>query len=105
MNIDYKLHLERKPIGLINSIKLKKIMSALSKKQLEFFKFPCHECLVSVSCNKYCYLVFDYMNYIVDHLPKMTANEICLYRHIVPIEITKYVELMLKTKSKLAHPM
>ena len=109
MNIDYNLSLERKlvkrkPVGLINNIKFKKIMSTLSKEQLKSFEFPCYECLVSTSCNKYCYVIFKYMNYIADHLPKMTADEIFIYRNIVPIEVIKYIEKMLKTKSRLAHP-
>ena len=109
MNMNYNLDLERKfvqrkPIGVINNIKFKKIISTLSEEQLKSFKFPCRECLVSASCNKYCYVIFKYMNCIADHLPKMTADEIFIYRNTVPIEVIKYIEKMLKTKCRLAHP-
>jgi len=104
MENNYKLPLGRKPIGLTNRLKLEQLLSTLSEEELETFKFPCLDCLVSSACTKHCIIVFNYINYMVGHLPKMTADEIYIYRHTVPIEINKYIEKMLFEGSILAHP-
>ena len=104
MENDYKLPLGREPIGWTNKLKRKAIINTLSNEELEAFKFPCLDCLVSSACTKYCSIVFNYMNYIVGRFPKMTSDEIYLYRHTVPIKINKYIEKMLSEGSILVHP-
>lgn len=71
---------------------------------IEKIDFPCFICLVNSTCNAHCIKVFRFMNYIADHMRTMTADEICVYRRIVPNNVRKKIELMIQTCSRLAHP-
>ena len=105
MSIDeWKIPVLRTPVLLHDKRKLKEIIDSLSEQQLKDFRCPCAECLVVAACKHYCIHIFRYMNYIVDHLPTMTADEICVYRHTVPYEIQQFIDKMLQENAKLAHP-
>ena len=101
---DFKLHLHHKPAGYHEQLNLGKSAENLSEEQLEKLKFPCIICLVNAACREHCLEVFRYMNYIADHIKYMTADEICVYRHMVPNNVRKKIEEMYRTSSRLAHP-
>jgi len=100
--IKYNLH--HKPGTYHEKIRLDKILNKLSDEQISNLKFPCGLCLVNAACRTHCLEVFRYMNYIADHIGYMTADEICVYRHMVPNNVRKKIEEMYRTSSRLAHP-
>lgn len=101
-SIKNKLH--HKPATYHEKINLYRIINSLSTEALEKLAFPCHTCLVNAVCREHCIEVFRYMNYIADHIGTMTADEICVYRHMVPNNVRKKIESMYRTSSRLAHP-
>ena len=105
MESEWKLPVIRTPIYYHDIIELKEIINSLSEEQLKNFRCPCNECLVVAACNEYCIEIFKYMNYIANHLPTMTANEVRVFRYTVPYEIQSYIEKMLKNNTRLAHPL
>lgn len=81
-----------------------RILATLTNEQLQNLSFPCHTCIVNAACREHCIEVLRYMNYIADHMSTMTANEIHVYRHVVPNNVRKMIEELIKQSSRLAHP-
>ena len=101
---DWKLELRNKPEPYVAKLYLKKIMERMPEDDLEKLDFPCNLCLVNASCTIHCVRVFRYMNYIADHMGIMTADEIHVYRHVVPNNVRQKIKGMLGSNSRLAHP-
>jgi len=101
---EFKHNLHHKPASYHEKIRLDEVAKNLSEEQLSKLKFPCTLCLVNAACRIHCLEVFRYMNYIADHIGRMTADEICVYRHMVPNNVRKKIEEMYRTSSRLAHP-
>jgi len=88
-------------------------MSIKSDKKVEApdtpdsgFIFPCSgkRCLVSASCDLYCYHVFNYMNFIADNIYTMTADQIKLYRESTPLALKRKIQDFYMSGRRLANP-
>lgn len=104
MEDGWKIPLGRTPIDLHNRIRLRQVLESMTDDQIDSYTCPCNQCLVAAACQEHCIIIFRYMNYIADHLPEMTADEVFVYRHSVPVDISKYIEKMLRDNARLAHP-
>jgi len=86
-------------------------MDIKSKKDVDPSKykdgyiFPCEKkCLVTSACSLYCYLVFDYMNFIADSIYEMDADQIEAYRKSTPACIKRKIQDFYTNGKRLAYP-
>ena len=56
------------------------------------YSYPCPNCIVKACCKDKCVLHYQFINFIADHIGRMTADEIHEFGISTPLEFKKKVE-------------